>query len=265
MRKREFMDQLHYYFRKADKDDFKGIREDCEEQFRIGAEEGKSEEEICCKLGAPKNIYRYYIGRPIIPEENPKMPGEDYEDSYDAGYDDGYDDFAETRQEAYDWQKDPDRLRRRAQSEQYYRRPAPRVPDRYADNYPPQRERRKPPVLHYEEEPGNSDEFRWDSGNENLTASNIIVNPFLQILGTLFYIASGFLFIAMAAAIIGCFALSSMPLYLYTDLLPLPTVATTTMVYSILAILFAALTTMYAGQACHSAGKTTPGKQRRNR
>ena len=51
MRKSEFMDLLKYYFRKADKDDLKGIIEDCEEQFRLGAKEGKSEEEICVKLG----------------------------------------------------------------------------------------------------------------------------------------------------------------------------------------------------------------------
>ena len=41
MRKSEFMDLLKYYFRKADKDDLKGIIEDCEEQFRLSAKEGK--------------------------------------------------------------------------------------------------------------------------------------------------------------------------------------------------------------------------------
>ena len=72
------MDLLRYYFRKSDKNDLKGIIEDCEEQFRLGAKEGKSEEEICCKLGHPKNIYRYYIGEPIVPEDNPRMPGDEY-------------------------------------------------------------------------------------------------------------------------------------------------------------------------------------------
>ena len=78
MRKNEFMDLLRYYFRKSDKNDLKGIIEDCEEQFRLGAKEGRSEEEICCKLGHPKNIYRYYIGEPIVPEDNPRMPGDEY-------------------------------------------------------------------------------------------------------------------------------------------------------------------------------------------
>ena len=51
MRKNEFMDLLQYYFRKSDKNDLKGIIEDCEEQFRLGASQGKTEEEICCKIG----------------------------------------------------------------------------------------------------------------------------------------------------------------------------------------------------------------------
>ena len=102
MRKSEFMDLLKYYFRKADKDDLKGIIEDCEEQFRLGAKEGKSEEEICVELGSPKNIYRYYIGKPIIPEDNPRLPGDDYDVPR-----------SQRRNAApYDWEKDPDRLRR---------------------------------------------------------------------------------------------------------------------------------------------------------
>lgn len=73
MRKTEFMDLLKYYFRKEDKGDLKGILEDCDEQFRLGAKEGKTEEEICVKLGHPKNIYRYYIGKPIVPEDNESL------------------------------------------------------------------------------------------------------------------------------------------------------------------------------------------------
>ena len=79
---------MQYYFRKSDKNDLKGIIEDCEEQFRLGASQGKTEEEICCKLGHPKNIYRYYIGEPVVPEDNPRMPGDDYDDAYQE-----YDDF----------------------------------------------------------------------------------------------------------------------------------------------------------------------------
>lgn len=270
MRKREFLDQLHYYFRKADKDDFKGILEDCKEQFRVGAEEGLSEEEICCKLGAPRNIYRYYIGKPIIPEENPTMPGDDYyDDGYDS-YDSNYYEPPQPRRQpprnqsdVYDWEKDPDRRRRRADSEQYYRTPAPRqVPHQAPPRQVPRRPRRQTPVLHYESEPKGGEEFRWEGDHDAISASNIIVNPFLQILGTLFYIASGALFIATAAAVIGCIAISSMPLYLYTDLLPLPTLSSTTMIFTVLAILFAALTALYAGQACHSAGHPTKRRGR---
>ena len=75
MRKTEFMDLLKYYFRRSDKTDLKGILEDCEEQFRLGAKKGLTEEEVCAKLGHPKNIYRYYIGKPIVPEDNLSMTG----------------------------------------------------------------------------------------------------------------------------------------------------------------------------------------------
>ena len=34
------MDLLKYYFRRSDKTDLKGILEDCEEQFRLGAKKG---------------------------------------------------------------------------------------------------------------------------------------------------------------------------------------------------------------------------------
>ena len=116
MRKSEFMDLLKYYFRKADKDDLKGIIEDCEEQFRLGAKEGKSEEEICVKLGSPKNIYRYYMGKPIVPEDNPRLPNDDF------------DARRRPKREPYDWEKDEDLLRRRQQSQQYYRTEAPAAP-----------------------------------------------------------------------------------------------------------------------------------------
>ena len=75
MRKTEFMDLLKYYFRRSDKTDLKGILEDCEEQFRLGAKKGLTEEEVCAKLGHPKNIYRYYIGKPIVLEDNLSMTG----------------------------------------------------------------------------------------------------------------------------------------------------------------------------------------------
>jgi hypothetical protein len=276
MRKTEFMDLLKYYFRKSDKKDLKGIIEDCEEQFRIGAKEGKSEEEICCKLGSPKNIYRYYIGKPIIPEDNPKMPYEydRYDDDYDD-YDDGYapyEDPADDRTHefrrpparqnpAYDWERDPERLRRKAQAEKYYRSPRH---GGYDDEYEPRRrpdpreQRRRRPVHPYQYEP-DKNEFKWDK-DSNISASRMIVSPFLQILGTLFHIVSGLLFLLFAASIVGCFAITSMPLYLYSDLLPLPTITMKTMIFAILAILFAAMTAMYAADACLSGSHKKGGE-----
>lgn len=73
MRKTEFMDLLRYYFRHSNKDDLQEILSDCEALFRKGMRQGLSEEEICRQLGSPKNIYRYYIGKPVIPEENPAI------------------------------------------------------------------------------------------------------------------------------------------------------------------------------------------------
>ena len=123
MKKDEFMDLLNYYFRKADKSDLKGILEDCEEQFRRGAAEGKSEEEICYKLGHPKNIYRYYIGKPIVPEENESLAGPN------PGDFDHYSNFGPGLEDAgpYDWDQEPAQPPpRRPQRPQ---RPAPRQED----------------------------------------------------------------------------------------------------------------------------------------
>ena len=59
MRKTEFMDLLKYYFRRSDKTDLKGILEDCEEQFRLGAKKGLTEEEVQNKRKTynPREIY----------------------------------------------------------------------------------------------------------------------------------------------------------------------------------------------------------------
>lgn len=234
MRKTEFMDLLKYYFRHSDKTDLKGILEDCEEQFRLGAKQGLSEEEVCCKLGHPKNIYRYYIGKPIVPEDNPRMPEEPY----------GYPDYP-ARQTApqdsdspYDWDDTPDRMRRRAASESYYRQSSQRRP--------------------YENEPQTGKDFQWDAEETKVpNAAKAVASPFLDIIGTLFSVVSGILFFAFALAILACIGIRSLPAYFLTDLLPLPTISLSTMGFGVLAILFAALTASYASQACQQAARST--------
>jgi uncharacterized membrane protein len=175
MRKTEFMDLLKYYFRKSDKGDLKGILEDCEEQFRLGSKEGKSEEEICCKLGHPKNIYRYYIGQPVIPEDNPRMPG--------AGYG-NFEDFGpgQTQQNnlPYDWDKSPERQQRHAESESYYRQPPAcdnygRAP--YDDGYG-RRPRQQP--LHYEEDTKTGQDFDWGNDDSVSNASKAVARTIFR-------------------------------------------------------------------------------------
>lgn len=212
MRKNEFMDLLRYYFRKSDKNDLKGIIEDCEEQFHLGAKEGKSEEEICCKLGHPKNIYRYYIGEPIVPEDNPRMPGDEYG---------GYGDFG------------------------------PGVEDRvFYDREQVMRQR------YAAEAAKTGKDFNWNDGSSQMgQAAKAVASPFMDILGTLFGILSGFLYLALAIVILAAVGISFIPAYAYTDLLPLPTLSLVTRVLAVLMVLFAAMTASSASQACHAAAR----------
>ncbi|MCH4166124.1 MAG: DUF1700 domain-containing protein [Megasphaera sp.] len=258
MRKTEFMDLLKYYFRKSDKGDLKGILEDCEEQFRLGSKEGKSEEEICCKLGHPKNIYRYYIGQPVIPEDNPRMPG--------AGYG-NFEDFGpgQTQQNnlPYDWDKSPERQQRHAESESYYRQPPAcdnygRAP--YDDGYG-RRPRQQP--LHYEEDTKTGQDFDWGNDDSVSNASKAVARPFLDILGTLFSILSSFLYLALTLVVIAAIGISFIPPNLFTDLLPLPTISMTTRIFAVLAVLFAAMTATYASQACHASAHSAPARTTR--
>ena len=264
MKKHEFMDQLYYFFRTSDKEDLKDIAADCEEQFRLGKSQGKSEEEICCKLGAPKNIYRYYIGKPIIPEENPTMPeAPDYTSlkNTPSGYDNA----------PYDWDKEPERLRRRTASDSYYRQPVP--PASPYDRTDPYADRRQTSDQHHRPyvsrsgPPEETGDFQWNGNGSSTaaTAAKAVATPILQIVGTIFYAASGLLFVALAAGIVASFALTSMPQYVYTDLLPLPVVATPTLIFANLTILFAALTALYAGQYCsHPHFDSSPSGRRRS-
>lgn len=201
MRKTEFMDLLKYYFRNEDKGDLKGILEDCEEQFHLGTIEGKTQEEICAELGHPKNIYRYYIGVPIIQADNDSLR--------QSAAIPGYVIPSASRQAPYDRDKEP------AQP-------------------------------HY-----------------TTSAAKTIASPFLDIMGTLLGIFSGFLYLCTALAVLACIGISFLPSYIYTDMLPLPTLSMTTMIFTILAILFAALTVSYASEACHNAAYTSSGKRRR--
>lgn len=257
MRKTEFMDLLKYYFRHSDKTDLKGILEDCEEQFRLGAKQGLSEEEICCKLGHPKNIYRYYIGKPIVPEDNPRMPDEGY------GYPAYNPPSLDTADAPYDWDKDPDTMRRRAASESYYRQPpshtTPQGYDPYGNHNQPRQQSPYPPQhRHYENEPQTGKDFQWDAEETKVpNAAKAVASPFLDIIGTLFSVVSGILFFAFALSILACIGIRSLPAYFLTDLLPLPTISLSTMGFGVLAILFAALTASYASQACQQAARST--------
>ncbi len=249
MRKTEFMDLLKYYFRHSDKTDLKGILEDCEEQFRLGAKKGQSEEEICCKLGHPKNIYRYYIGKPIVPEDNPRMPETSY--SQERLYQ-----KPAAGQIPYDWVKEPDRLRRRAATEAIYRQP-PAYDTPYPQ--PPRQTAQK-----YEDTQTGRD-FQWDDGDNAVpAAAKAVASPFLDLFGALFSIISGFLYFIFALACIACLAIYNLPAFFYTDLLPLPTLSLTTMLFGVLAILFAALTASFASQACHDTARRARRPKRRN-
>lgn len=233
MRKNEFMDLLRYYFRKSDKNDLKGIIEDCEEQFRIGAKEGRSEEEICCKLGHPKNIYRYYIGEPIVPEDNPRMPGDEYGAYGDFGP--GVEDrvfYDQDRDDEYYCQQQLAQQQRRYDREQVMRQ-------RYAV-----------------EAAKTGKDFNWNDGDSQMgKAAKAVASPFMDVLGTLFGILSGFLYLALAIVILAAIGISFIPAYAYTDLLPLPTLSLVTRVLVVLTVLFAAMTASSASQACHAAAR----------
>lgn len=246
MRKTEFMNLLKYYFRDEDKGDLKGIIEDCNEQFRLGAKEGKTEEEICCKLGHPKNIYRYYIGKPIVPEDNERLAEED-------SYSYGYEPEQPTEPEDTAWADEepaPPQQQAYTQPQQGYGRGYARPQyDDEAQAQPVNRETGK--------------DFNWNDSDSNVSqTAKAVASPFLDIIGTLFSILSGFLYLGVALAILACIGISSLPSYFYTDLLPLPTLSLMTMVCGVLAILFAALTATYAGEACHEAAHHTSQRRR---
>lgn len=159
------------------------------------------------------------------------MPGDDYDDSYQE-----YDDFGPgTASSRYDLPEQPDDYGR------------PRKTRRSYQSRPPQRRSYQEP----DRETGR--DFNWNDGANN--TAKAVASPFLDILGTLFGILSGFLYAGLTLVILASIAISFIPTYAYSDLLPLPTISIMTRVLVVLTVLFASLTASYAGQACHAAAR----------
>ena len=99
-------------------------------------------------------------------------------------------------------------------------------------------------------------DFNWNDGSSHMgQAAKAVASPFMDILGTLFGILSGFLYLALAIVILAAVGISFIPAYAYTDLLPLPTLSLVTRVLAVLTVLFAAMTASSASQACHAAAR----------
>lgn len=69
MNKKEFMELLDYYFRNVDALVYKEIKDDYEEHFNMGVEEGKTEEEISRSLGSPREIYNEFKDSGVFSED----------------------------------------------------------------------------------------------------------------------------------------------------------------------------------------------------
>jgi type IV secretory pathway VirB2 component (pilin) len=99
-------------------------------------------------------------------------------------------------------------------------------------------------------------DFNWNDGDSQMgKAAKAVASPFMDVLGTLFGILSGFLYLALAIVILAAIGISFIPAYAYTDLLPLPTLSLVTRVLVVLTVLFAAMTASSASQACHAAAR----------
>ncbi|WP_297812041.1 DUF4097 family beta strand repeat-containing protein [uncultured Finegoldia sp.] len=70
MNKEQFMELLDYYFRNVDETTYSEIKNDYEEHFKIGLENGKTEEEISKELGNPREIFNECKEAGIIRENN---------------------------------------------------------------------------------------------------------------------------------------------------------------------------------------------------
>lgn len=70
MKQEEYMNLMDYHFRNVDETSYKEIRNDFEEHFRRGLEDGKTEDEIAQELGNPNEIYEEYKAEGIIEEKS---------------------------------------------------------------------------------------------------------------------------------------------------------------------------------------------------
>lgn len=244
MRKSEFMDLLKYYFRNADKDDLKGIIEDCEEQFRLGAKTGKSEEEVCVELGSPKNIYRYYIGKPIVPEDNPRLPGEEKplrRRRYSSHH-------------PYDWEKDSDYKGHRDRKARYQRDASFYDEDDVAPVKPKRRKkvaRKKASTTR----PRSGEDFDWSHDEALKKKGKAVARPLFDVIGTLLNVVTGMMYTLLFIAILGTLFLTFMPDYLFFGLVPLPPISLGTMLFSVLSILFGTMAVHSLASACHKVAK----------
>lgn len=68
MNKREFLDLLRYYLRSYPANIINDMVADYEEHFRIGIENGKSEEDIAKELGSPKDIAEEFYQHELPPK-----------------------------------------------------------------------------------------------------------------------------------------------------------------------------------------------------
>ena len=134
----------------------------------------------------------------------------------------------------------------------------PRSHDAYSASPPRSQSKR------LKENVNSENELQWNDKAALPQAAKAIASPFLDIFGALFNIVSTILFFAFALALLASIAVYSLPPYIFSDLLPLPTLSVSTMAFAVLALLFAALTASYASQTCHRTARNARNPQRRD-
>ena len=243
MKKTEFMDLLRYYFRHSDKKDLREILSDCETRFHQGARKGMSEDEICAQLGSPKNIYRYYMGKPVIPADNPVI-----ERQYAGGYD-RVPRYNRDKARAYDWKREPEQRQRQAESRRHYRDYEEiREEPIYEDTYD------------YDERYSYEDDF-FDGERKHRRkrpvqrGTGALERSFYTFLGGIFSFLGKIFFLLFLIAFVGSVLLFKFPMY--TEILPIPKVGKETAVFSTISIFMAAIVTKYISYICHGAVKDT--------
>ena len=243
MKKTEFMDLLRYYFRHSDKKDLREILSDCETRFHQGARKGMSEDEICAQLGSPKNIYRYYMGKPVIPADNPVI------ERHYAGWYDRVPRYNRDKARAYDWKREPEQRRRQAESRRHYRDYEEiREEPIYEDTYD------------YDERYSYEDDF-FDGERKHRRkrpvqrGTGALERSFYTFLGGIFSFLGKIFFLLFLIAFVGSVLLFKFPMY--TEILPISKVGKETAVFSTISIFMAAIVTKYNSYICHGAVKDT--------